>query len=294
MSLDGGARFTIGPRLAHPVAVGGGNLFAFCGPCVIESRESALRHAEAIQKICHRIAFPLVYKSSFDKANRTSGATFRGLGRDEGLQVLSDVREQFGVPVITDVHSEADARAAGDVVDVLQIPAFLCRQTDLLIAAGQTGKPVQIKKGQFLHPEGMALAADKIASTGNRQVLLCERGTTFGYGDLVVDFRSLEIMAHSGFPVVFDATHSVQRPGAGGDKTIGDRQFVAGLARAAVAVGVDGVFLESHENPSSSPSDGANMIPLDALEDLLTDLQAIHTLALRTRRPAGTATVGSR
>ena len=259
-----------------PVSVGGGQPLALiCGPCVIESRESSLFHAAEIAKIARRSGVPLIFKSSYDKANRTSLSGFRGLGLDEGLKVLGEVRSEIGVPVVTDVHSEEEAIAAAGVVDLLQIPAFLCRQTNLLLAAGSTGCPVMIKKGQFLHPADMAYAVDKVFSTGNENVLLCERGTCFGYRELVVDFRSLAVMRALGQPVVFDATHSVQIMGGALGASGGNREFVPLLARAAVAAGVDAVFLECHEQPEKALSDGPNMVPLADLEKLLGVLKAL-------------------
>lgn len=274
---------TVGSELGTPVIFGGGSLGLICGPCVIESRDILLKHADEILRIVREVKIPTVFKSSFDKANRSSGDSFRGVGREEGLKILEEVRRDFGVPVLTDIHSPEDALAAGTCVDIVQIPAFLCRQTDLLIAAGRTGKSVNIKKGQFLAPDAMAFAAEKIASTGNKNILLCERGTTFGYGDLVVDFRSLPIMRSSGYPVVFDGTHSVQKPGGSAGRTGGLREMVAPLSRAAVAVGVDGIFLESHPDPNNAPSDGPNMIPTSELKSLLEDLLALQHLSLRGR-----------
>lgn len=266
-------------------------LTLLCGPCVIESRDHALRTAEKLIEINRKTGFNLVYKSSYDKANRTSMSGYRGVGIDEGLEILSEVQRVHGLPLITDVHSPEEARAAGDVVDIVQIPAFLCRQTNLLLAAGETKKAVMVKKGQFLHPSDMQFAAEKIASTGNDKVLLCERGTCFGYRELVVDFRGLELMRALGYPVVFDATHSVQVMGGAGGKSSGNRKSVPLLARAAVAVGIDALFLECHEDPDNAPSDGPNMIPLDQLEPLLNDLAIISkaSLVTRAKRVAGQA-----
>ena len=218
----------------------------------------------------------LVFKSSFDKANRTSAQSTRGVGMAEGLQILGQVRTSLGVPVLTDIHNEEQAEAAGQVVDVLQIPAFLCRQTDLLLAAGRTGKTIHVKKGQFLHPSDMKFVGEKIASTGNTKILLCERGTSFGYRDLVMDPRSLIMMRETEYPVVFDATHSVQQLGGGIGSSGGARQYVQALARAAVAVGVDGVFVECHEDPDRAPSDGPCMLPLPQVEPLLKVLCSIR------------------
>jgi len=254
----------------------GGPLFVIAGPCVVENESLCLTVAERVQQMTSKLGLPYIFKSSYDKANRTSIASFRGLGMDEGLRVLERVRDTIGVPVLSDVHSVEDVRAAGDVLDVLQIPAFLCRQTDLLVAAGQTGKAVNVKKGQFLAPWDMRHAIEKIASTGNHKILLTERGASFGYNNLVSDFRSLPIMRQWGYPVVFDATHSVQLPGGAGNASTGQREFVAPLARAAVAVGCDGLFMEVHPDPDHAPSDGPNMVPLDHLDDLLRQLVRIR------------------
>lgn len=260
--------------------IGGGELCIIAGPCVIESRDHLLRHAEQVVEICRRVQVPVIFKSSFDKANRTSSGGYRGLGQEAGLAVLQEVRAQFGVPVITDVHLPDQVRIVAEVVDVLQIPAFLCRQTDLLVAAGETGKPVMVKKGQFLAPQDMKFVAEKIVSTGNKNVLLCERGTCFGYRELVVDFRSFAVMRELGFPVVFDATHSVQVMGGSGGSSSGNREYVPLLARAAVSAGVDAVFLEVHEQPDKAPSDGPNMLPITQLEALLKNLKQIHAIAV--------------
>jgi len=245
------------------------------GPCQIESRAHALEVAHALAAI----GAPLIYKSSFDKANRTSVNAARGIGIAEGLSILAEIRETTGLPVLTDVHDVAQAREAAKFVDVLQIPAFLCRQTDLLLAAGETGKPINVKKGQFLAPWDMANVAAKIASTGNENILLCERGASFGYNTLVSDLRALPIMASTGYPVVFDATHSVQQPGGQGTSSGGQREFAPVLARAAVAVGVAAVFIECHPDPDHAPSDGPNMIPLSEMPALIARLQAFDRLA---------------
>jgi 2-dehydro-3-deoxyphosphooctonate aldolase (KDO 8-P synthase) len=268
--------FTIGngPRA---VRAGGGTLFVIAGPCVIESRDSALRHAERLVRISDSAGVPIVYKSSFDKANRTSHTSFRGPGMQEGLDVLAEVRSTTGLPVLTDVHETNEVAAVAEVVDVLQIPAFLCRQTDLVVACAASGKTVNIKKGQFLAPWDMKHVAAKAREAGGERVMVTERGTTFGYGNLVNDFRSLEIMREFEVPVVFDATHSVQLPGAGKGVSSGDRRFIAPLARAAVAVGVDGVFMEVHENPDAALSDGPNSLPLEQLPALLGVLKRFHT-----------------
>ena len=249
------------------------------GPCAIESRDHAMAVAGELVSLCAALEIPLVYKSSFDKANRSSLGGGRGAGIDAGLQILADVRETYGCPVITDIHERQQASAAAQAVDILQIPAYLSRQTDLLIAAGETGKAVNVKKGQFLAPWDMAHVAAKIASTGNRDILLCERGATFGYNTLVTDFRSLPQMAETGYPVVFDATHSVQQPGGRGASSGGQREFAPVLARAALAVGCAALFIETHEDPDTAPSDGPNMIPLDAMKPLLTRLKAFDSLA---------------
>ncbi|MCB0358713.1 MAG: 3-deoxy-8-phosphooctulonate synthase [Bdellovibrionales bacterium] len=254
-----------------------------CGPCVIESRDHALRHAEQICRIVADVGLPLVFKSSYDKANRTSANSFRGPGIEEGLSILQAVRKEFGVPVVTDIHTPAEAEAAAGVVDVLQIPAFLCRQTDLLLAAGAAKKPVLVKKGQFLAPDDMQFVQDKLRAGGASGVVLCERGACFGYRDLVVDYRSIERMHATGCPVVFDGTHSVQQMGGAGGASSGDRTLVPLLVRAAVAAGVEGVFVEAHESPDTAPSDGPNMIPLDSLAPLLRDVKRLAELALETR-----------
>ena len=245
------------------------------GPCVIENREHALRHAEAVIGICSERSVPIVFKSSFDKANRSSHGSFRGTGLEAGLEILAEVRRELGVPVLTDVHTEEQARAAGTVVDCLQIPAFLCRQTDLLLACGRTGKTVNVKKGQFLAPEDTRNIVDKLASVGCSDVMLTERGTSFGYRTLIVDYAGFPTMRQTGQPLVFDATHSVQQPGGQGTSSGGDRSKVPFLARAAIACGIDGLFMEVHENPDNAPSDGPNMIPLDRLGALLDDLKRI-------------------
>lgn len=251
-------------------------LLVIAGPCQIESREHCLRHAEFIANAVKSLPISLVFKSSFDKANRTSISGQRGIGIDEGLAILADVRSMFGIPVLTDIHSEEQARIAGAVVDVIQTPAFLCRQTDLLIAAGKFGRAVNVKKGQFLHPSDMAFVAEKVASTGNKNILLCERGTCLGYRELVVDMRSFGLMRAAGYPVVFDATHSVQQMGGAGGASSGMREFVSALARGAVAVGVDGLFMECHEDPSKAPSDGPCMLPLSEIGKVLDSMCRIR------------------
>ena len=251
-------------------------LFVIAGPCVIENEVLCLRVAERLQIITSALGIPFIFKSSYDKANRTSGASFRGLGLDEGLRILRKVNEEIGVPVLSDVHAVEEVQPAAEVLDVLQIPAFLCRQTDLILAAVRTGKVVNIKKGQFLAPWDMKQVVDKATSTGHHRLLLTERGSCFGYNNLVSDFRSLPIMRQWGYPVVFDATHSVQLPGGAGNASSGQREFVAPLARAAVAVGCDGLFMEVHPDPDRAPSDGPNMVPLDQVEDLLSQLVRIR------------------
>ena len=262
------------------IAVGGDNPFVLiAGPCQIESLDHARMMAERIAQSCAATGTRFIYKSSFDKANRTSVTTPRGIGMDQGLAILARIREEFGCPVLTDVHEAAQCAVAAQAVDVLQIPAFLCRQTDLLLAAGETGAAVNVKKGQFLAPWDMKNVAAKIASTSNERILLTERGASFGYNMLVSDMRALPIMAETGYPVVFDATHSVQLPGGLGGASGGQRQFVAPLARAACAVGVAAVFIETHEDPDNAPSDGPNMVPVDELAALLGSLAAHDRLA---------------
>jgi len=255
-------------------------LAIIAGPCVMESREHALEMAAALKEIAERLGLGLVYKSSFDKANRTSAASARGLGLDKALAVFAEVKERFGLAVTTDVHEVAHCGPAAEVVDILQIPAFLCRQTDLLVAAARTGRAVNVKKGQFLAPWDMANVARKITEAGNPNVMVTERGASFGYNTLVSDMRALPIMAETtGAPVIFDATHSVQQPGGRGTSSGGERRFVPVLARAAVAVGVAGVFIETHEDPDRAPSDGPNMVPLRDMERLLAELKAFDRLA---------------
>jgi len=255
-------------------------LFLIAGPCVIESRQMALESAAALKEITARVGIPFIYKSSFDKANRTSGSSFRGPGLAEGLAILAEVRETVGVPVLTDVHTEAEVGPAAEVVDVLQTPAFLCRQTDFIQAVAATGKPVNIKKGQFLAPEDMrhVVAKAKAANGGADTILVCERGVSFGYQNLVVDMRGLAIMRQTGCPVVFDATHSVQLPGGGDGRSSGRREFVPVLARAAVAAGVSGLFMECHPDPDRALSDGPNAWPIPRLEALLATLVTLDRL----------------
>ena len=266
------------------VEIGGGAPLALiAGPCVIESRDAALRHAERLRDLAARVGLPLVYKSSFDKANRTALGAFRGLGLERGLAILAEVRREVGIPVLTDVHEREQIAPVAEVVDVLQTPAFLCRQTDFIVAVAAAGKPVNLKKGQFLSPAEMERVVEKALSTGNERVLVTERGFAFGYNNLVSDFRALPVLAATGCPVVFDATHSVQRPGAQGTASGGDRRFVAPLARAAVAAGADAIFMEVHEDPDRAASDGPTSVPLADLPGLLGQLVAIDR-ALRDGR----------
>ncbi len=260
--------------------IGAGRLFLIAGPCVIESESHARGIAEAIGLVCADLQVPYIFKASYDKANRTSIAGFRGPGLREGARILRAIAETTGLPVLTDVHEPAHCEIAAEAVDVLQIPAFLCRQTDLLVAAGKTGRAVNVKKGQFVAPGDMAHAVEKVRSTGNDRVFLTERGTTFGYGNLVVDMRGLDTMRKLA-PVVFDGTHSVQMPSAMQGVSGGQPEFIPLLARAAVAAGVDGVFLEVHDNPAEAKSDGANALRLDLLRPLLENLLALHALAPR-------------
>jgi len=249
------------------------------GPCQIESRGHALEVAAALLDLAHATGVRVIYKSSYDKANRTSATAARGVGMAQGLAILAEVRERTGLPTLTDVHAPDQCAPAAEAVDVLQIPAFLCRQTDLLLAAGETGRAINIKKGQFLAPWDMQHVAAKIAGTGNRNILLCERGASFGYNTLVSDMRSLPIMARTGYPVVFDATHSVQQPGGQGASSGGEREFAPMLARAALAVGVAAVFIETHPDPDRAPSDGPNMIPLREMPALVRRLKLFDSLA---------------
>ena len=274
------------PKAPHHVRIGeitiGNNLplVFIVGPNTLESRTHALEMSAALAEIAHRLGISLIYKTSFDKANRTSVSGARGVGMHEALPILAELRERTGLPVLTDIHEPLQCAPVAEVVDVLQIPAFLCRQTDLLLAAGATGKPVNIKKGQFLAPWDMRNVAGKIASTGNEQILLCERGASFGYNTLVVDMRALAIMAQTGYPIVFDATHSVAQPGGLGDRSGGERQFAPVLARAAVAVGIAAIFIETHQDPDNAgTAEAATMLPLKALPALLETLVAFDKLA---------------
>lgn len=255
-------------------------LFLIAGPCVIESEESARAIAAELKAMTTAAGMPFLFKASFDKANRTSGSSYRGCGLERGLAILDGIHRDFAVPVVSDIHEPWQAAPAAEVLSVLQIPAFLCRQTDLLVAAARTGKPVNIKKGQFVAPEDMALALRKMTAEGNERVMLTERGTFFGYGNLVVDMRSIPVMARTGRPVVIDATHSVQRPSAAGGVSGGNPEFIPTIAAAAIAAGANGVFLETHPEPGKALSDGANAIPLNALPPLLSRLQKVYNSLL--------------
>lgn len=273
------------PALPRTVEIGGLHLandrpfVLIAGPCAMESRAHALDMAAALTEICQRLGIGLIFKSSFDKGNRTSINGARGIGMDAALPVFAEIRDRFGCPVLTDVHEPGQCAPVAEAVDVLQIPAFLCRQTDLLVAAARTGRAVNVKKGQFLAPWDMKNVAAKLVAAGNERVILCERGASFGYNMLVSDMRSLPIMAETGFPVMFDATHSVQQPGGRGDASGGERRFVPTLATAAAAIGVAAIFLETHEKPDRAPSDGPNMVPLADMPALLARLQAFDRLA---------------
>ena len=270
------------------ISIGGGSPFVLiAGPCVIESEQHATEIAGRVQDIARRANVAVIFKASYDKANRTSIRSFRGPGIDEGLRILADIKSRFQMPILTDIHEPAQARAAGDVADVLQIPAFLCRQTDLLVAAAKTGRIVNIKKGQFLAPDDVKHAIAKVVDAGNPRVTLTERGTSFGYHNLVVDMRAFPMMRALGVPVVFDVTHSLQLPGGGDGVTAGQAEFIEPLASAGVAAGVDGVFLEVHEEPSRAKSDAQNALRLDRLEPLLHRLMAIDTIAKQREVPLG-------
>lgn len=257
------------------VTVGAGELVLIAGPCVIEDEAITFEILDTLVEITNELSIPLIFKASYDKANRTSIDSYRGPGIEEGLRILSAAKDRGGVPVITDVHTPADCAQVGEAVDCLQIPAYLCRQTDLLIEAGKTGRAVSIKKGQFMAPEAMAEAVKKVKSTGNENVFITERGTTFGYGNLVVDFRGIPVMRKDGTPVIFDATHSVQKPSAKGTSSGGDRTMIKYLARAAVATGIDGLFMEVHPRPDEAKSDGPNSIALKDLKEMLEGLKAL-------------------
>ena len=270
-------------KVGNAVTVGSGKpLTLIAGPCVIESRDLVFEVAEAVNAVCKKLGVQYIFKASFDKANRTSASTFRGPGVTAGLAVLQEVKDKLGLPVLTDIHESSHVAEVAEVVDVLQIPAFLCRQTDLLMAAAATGKAINVKKGQFLSPQEMSQVAQKLRTAGVENLMLTERGNSFGYNTLVVDFRSLPQLQSFGCPVIFDATHSVQQPGGQGGTSGGQREYVAPLARAAVAVGVDGLFMEIHPNPDKALSDGPNMLPLHRLEPLLKQLLAIRAPLIET------------
>lgn len=265
-----------------PITIGGKNPIALiAGPCVIEDAERTLAIGRAVKQIADRLGIPYIFKASFDKANRSSFKSFRGPGLHEGLAVLANIKQALGVPVLSDIHCTTQVAAAAEVLDILQIPAFLCRQTDLVYGAAQTGRVINVKKGQFLAPRDMKNVVDKIREAGNENILLTERGFSFGYNNLVVDMRALPIMRSLGYPVVFDATHSVQLPGGAGTSSGGQREFVAHLARAAAAAGIDALFMEVHDNPEEALSDGPNMLYIDQLEDLLKDVLAIDAVVRR-------------
>lgn len=258
------------------IEIGGGKLFLMAGPCVLEGYERSLKIGRRTKEIAEKLNLPYIFKASFDKANRSSIKSFRGPGLDEGLKILATIKAELKVPVVTDIHESYQAAPVAQVADILQIPAFLCRQTDLLIAAAKTGKVVNVKKGQFLSPNDMKNVVAKLEESGTKKIMLTERGASFGYNNLVVDMRGLPIMRSFGYPVIFDGTHSVQLPGGSGTTSGGQREFVPYLTRAAAAVGIDGLFLEVHDNPAEGLSDGANMIYLDKLENLLKNVLLIH------------------
>ncbi len=266
------------------VEFGGGKPFVLiAGPCVIEDRKATVKIAGALVRLTKRLGIPYVFKASYDKANRTSIGAFRGPGIDEGIEILREVKERFGVPILSDVHGVSEVELAASVLDILQIPAFLCRQTDLVVSVAMTEKAVNVKKGQFLAPWDVASIVKKIESTGNHRILLTERGASFGYNNLITDFTSFEIMARTGYPVVYDVTHSVQQPGGLGDATGGRSEFVPLLSRCGVAAGVDAVFMETHENPQKSPSDGPNMIALGKIEPLLLEMMKIDKIVKKLK-----------
>ncbi|EJC79170.1 2-dehydro-3-deoxyphosphooctonate aldolase (KDO 8-P synthase) [Rhizobium leguminosarum] len=279
MSTDTNSEVRIGEGAGQVTFSNTGRLSLIAGPCQMESRDHAFMVAGTLKELCAKLGIGLVYKSSFDKANRTSLSAERGIGLEKGMQVFADLKKEFGFPVLTDVHTAEQCAEVAKVVDVLQIPAFLCRQTDLLIAAAETGRAVNVKKGQFLAPWDMKNVLKKLNASGNPNVLLCERGASFGYNTLVSDMRSLPIMASMGAPVVFDATHSVAQPGGQGDSSGGQREFVETLARAAVATGIAGVFVETHQDPDNAPSDGPNMVYLKDMPRLLEKLLAFDAVA---------------
>jgi 2-dehydro-3-deoxyphosphooctonate aldolase (KDO 8-P synthase) len=279
MSVKAHSEVSVGEGASRVVFSNSSPFSLICGPCQMESREHAFMMAGAIKEICDRLGIGLVYKSSFDKANRTSLSGKRGIGLDKAMEIFVDLKKEFGFPVLTDIHTEEQCALVFETVDILQIPAFLCRQTDLLVAAAKTGRVINVKKGQFLAPWDMKNVLAKFTDSGNPNVLLCERGASFGYNTLVSDMRSLPIMAGLGAPVIFDATHSVQQPGGQGGSTGGERRFVETLARAAVAVGVAGLFIEAHDDPDNAPSDGPNMVRLGDLERLLEKLMALDAVS---------------
>ena len=264
----------------------GSSLFVLAGPCVIEDPERTLNIGREMKKICEKLGLPYVFKASFDKANRSSFTSYRGPGLEEGLKILGYIKKELNVPVVSDIHAVEQVEKAAAVLDILQIPAFLCRQTDLLEAAAATGKCVNVKKGQFLAPEDMGNVVQKILHKGNENLMLTERGVTMGYHNLVVDMRSFPIMRSFGYPVVFDATHSVQLPGGGGTKSTGQRQFIGNLARAAAGSGIDGVFMEVHDNPAEALSDGPNSLYLSQVEGVLRDMVAIHSIVAKSTETA--------
>lgn len=282
--------FELGSPAVRPVRIGGeGPIFLIAGPCVIESESHAMETAQRVASIAAEARVPLIFKASYDKANRSSLSSYRGPGLKEGLRILASIKKKIGLPILTDIHEVAQVGPAAEVCDVLQIPAFLSRQTDLLLAAGRSGRAVNIKKGQFLSPWDIAHAVEKVVSTGNEKIILTERGASFGYQNLVVDMRSFPIMRKLGFPVVFDVTHSVQLPGGAGKASGGQPEFIEPLARAAAAVGVDGIFLEVHENPAAALSDGTNTLPLTELRPLLRKVMSIAALVRQLDRPSGDA-----
>lgn len=264
-------------NITETISFGGKRLPLIAGPCVIESRDHSLKMAAAIKKITDRLALPFIFKSSFDKANRTSVSSFRGPGIDKGLRILADVKSEIGVPIITDIHLPEQANTIAEVTDIIQIPAFLCRQTDLLIAAGKTGKPINVKKGQFLSPWKVKHIVEKIESTGNVRILVTERGNTFGFDNLIVDLRSIPIMQEdTGYPVIFDGTHSAQMPGNSGNSTGGLRKYIPTIVKSAIAAGCNGLFLEVHDDVENAKSDAATQWPLEELEELLVQVKRIH------------------
>jgi 2-dehydro-3-deoxyphosphooctonate aldolase (KDO 8-P synthase) len=270
-------------KISDSITIGNNELAIITGPCVIESRDMVLTIAEKIKEISEELSIPIIFKASFDKANRSSIKSYRGPGIDDGLKILDEVKSQFGLSVTTDIHEPSQAAKTAEVCDILQIPAFLCRQTDLLAAAASTGKTINVKKGQFMAPWDMSNVINKLLECNNPKIMLTERGTTFGYGRLVNDMRSIPLMRKFGYPVVFDATHSVQLPGTGGDKTEGERHMVPTLAKAAIACGIDALFLETHPDPDNAKSDGPNMIELHKLRNLLTDCLKIHKVIRECR-----------